>query len=266
MEILDIQATNEMAYEPYPTLLKKGIRSESLYFVPAVKLIIKPTKWIDCFYRLFWENNYLHAGHGGISMFSQYPKTKDVQRFGECKEFNVFEMKITLAEVFDFLYDACPPLLRKDLPTSTKSMDDILTLMKTFLMEDSQQLDMYQSIFEKITKYGYFEKPCVLDLRYMDAMRNKTPQGLLCQVVYSNTPLEKFNDSHTVSYGIFMLGMNNNSDVKLLVDLMCKHQQIYLDVCDIHRDPNAGMFIMIQYTGSMFNPIIEKSYKPFMNV
>lgn len=262
MEILEITPTNDIGYEPYPTLLKKGIRSESLYFIPAFKLIVKPTKWIDCFYRWFWENNYLHLGRGDMSMLTQYPKPEGKETW---KEWNAFEMHITLAEVFDFIYDATPPILRKDLPDSLRTIEDIKDLLTTFLIEESQQREMYQSIFQKITKYGYFEKLNVMDLRYMQAMRDKTPQGLLCQVIYSNKPIDDFKASSTVAFGIFMLGANNNTDIKAFVDRMFKHQQRWLDVCDIHRDPNHGMFIMIRYTGSMLNQLIDKSYSPFLS-
>ena len=263
MEILEITKTNDIGYEPYPTLLKKGIRSESLYFVPAVKIIIQPKKWIDCFYRLFWENNYLHLGSGDQSHFIQYMKPDEKNN---TNTFNAFEMTITLAEVFDYLYDATPPLYRKELPNSTKNIDDIVDLLKTFLIEDTAQTQMYQSIFQKITKYGYFEKPNVIDLSYMDAIRKATPTDLVAQVIHANKPIESFSDFHEIVFGIFLLGMNNNTDVKFLVDLMFKYQQRTLDVCDILKDHNLRMFLMIKYTGSMLNSIVKKSYTPFMQI
>jgi hypothetical protein len=263
MEILEITKTNDIGHEPYLTLLKKGIRSESLYFVPAIKVVIRPKKWIDCFYRLFWENNYLHLGLGNQSHFIQYPRPEGKEL---AKEFNAFEMTVTLAEVFDYLYDATPPLYRKVLPDSTKEMDDIIDLLKTFLIEDTAQTQMYQSIFQKITKYGYFEKPNVIDFSYMDAIRQRTPTDLVAQVIHANKPIDSFSDSHEIVFGIFLLGMNNNTDVKLLVDLMFKYQQRTLEVCDITKDPNRGMFLMIKYTGSMLNSIVKKSYAPFLQI
>ena len=257
MEILSIKKASGLDSEPYVTLLNKGIRSESLYHINAVHILIKPTKWIDCFYRLFWEANYLHLKYVDMSKFIS---------FTDDKSWDVFEMHMTLAEAFDFLYDATPPLYRKGLPDSTKNIDDIIELMKTFLLEKSKQLETYHSIFEKITKYGWFEKPNVMDMRYLDVMREQTPTGPICQVLYSTTPLERYHDeSHVTTYGIFVLGFNNNKDVKEFIDIMYKHSQKTIEVCDIHKDPSRGMFVMVQYTGSMLNSIITKSYEPFLS-
>ena len=261
MEILSIKkASGLVNEEPYTTLLRKGIRSESLYSVPAIKLVIKPDKWIDCFYRLFWENNYLHMRHTDQSMFVNF------DTMNTKKDFNAFWMTMTLAEVFDYLYDACPPLYREHLPESTKNLDDIIDLLKTFLTEKSAQQEMYQSIFRKITKYGYFEKPNVIDLSYMDAIREHNPVGLVTQIIYATKPIQNFRDEHGISTGIFLLGMNNNTDVKYLIELMGKHQQNWLDVCDITKDSSRGMFIMVKYIGSMLNESIKKSYSPFVEM
>lgn len=261
MEILSIEkASGLVNEEPYITLLRKGIRSESLYSIPAVKLVIKPNKWIDCFYRLFWENNYLHMPHTDQSVFINFGA------IGNKNDFNAFRMTMSLSEVFDYLYDACPPLYREHLPESTRNLDDIIDLLKTFLMEKSAQQEMYQSIFQKITKYGYFEKPNVIDFKYMDAIRKHTPTGLVTQIIYATKPIQNFRDEHGISSGIFLMGMNNNTDVKYLIELMGKHQQNWLDVCDITKDSNRGMFIMVKYIGSMLNNCIKKSYAPFVEM
>jgi hypothetical protein len=261
MEILSIKKISGLVNEqPYTTLLDKGIRSESLYSIPAIKLVIKPDKWIDCFYRLFWENNYLHMPHTDQSIFINDKSANDD------KSFNAFCMTITLAEVFDYLYDACPPLYREHLPDSTRNLDDIMALLETFLMEKSAQQEMYQSIFQKITKYGYFEKPNVIDLTYINAIRDHNPTGLVTQVIYATKPIQSFKDEHGIASGIFLLGMNNNTDVKYLIELMYKHQQNWLDVCDITKDSTYGMFIMTKYIGSMLNSNIKKSYSPFVEM
>ena len=261
MEIVSItKASGLINEEPYATLLEKGIRSESLYSIPVIKVLIKPEKWIDCFYRLFWENNYLHMPHVDQSIFVNEKSMNDK------KDFNAFRMTVTLAEVFDYLYDACPPLYRRHLPDSTKKLDDIMALLETFLMEKSAQREMYHSIFQKITKYGYFEKPNVIDFAYMDAIREYNPTGLVTQIIYATKPIQSFTDEHSIASGIFLLGMNNNTDVRYLIELMEKHQQNWLDVCDITKDSNKGMFIMTKYIGSMLNSNIKKSYSPFVEM
>jgi len=258
MEIIDIKIDNNMRSEPYPTLLSKGIRSECLYFNTAVIVTIKPKKWIDCFYRLFWEDNYLHIPRTRHSKFVRH-ESKDI--------FDLFEMHLTLAEVMDFLYDATPPLLRNQLPSGTQTIDDIVELMKTFLIEESKQRDMYQSIFQKITKYGVFEKRNVMDLQKMQLLRQKTPTGLLCQVIYSTSALQTMFDTNVTVNGIFLLHANNNTDMEEFVRTMFKYYgQHSVTVCDVHRDPSSGNYIMIQYIGDMFNELVTRTYKPFVSV
>lgn len=258
MEILDMKATLDIGNEPYLSLLNKGIRSECLYFVPAVVLTIKPDKWINCFYRLFWEDNYLHIPYVNKSKFVCYPVDDSDNGY------NAFEMKITLAEVFDFLNDATPPLYRQQLPDSTRNMDDIMALMKTFLMEKTDQTEMYQSIFQKITKYGPFTKPNVIDMTKTLAIRKYVTDGPVCTVIYANTSIDEIKDSRRVINGIFLLNTYNNKDMSNFVYQMYIHNQRTMTVCDIHRDPNSGMYIMFQYIGSMFNRIVYKSYAPFL--
>lgn len=248
MEIVSITKADGMDNEPISTLLQKGIRSESLYYQTAVHVVIKPTKWIDCFYRLFWESNFIH-------MTQQQQST--------INDDGLFHMNLTLAEVFDFIYDATPPLYRNQLPDSMRNIDDIVELMKTFLLEQSEQQTMYQSILCKMVKYGVFDKPNNIQLNYVELIRKYVPTGIIGQVIYSVSPIENFNGMN-INKGIYLLTMNNNDDVEQLVHLMHNDGLLNLDVCDIYKDPTHGMLLMIQYDGKMMNEIIYKSYKPFL--
>lgn len=251
MKVLNITSlptmSNDNQFEVFQYMLRNNIRSEAIYnqhFISIEILIEDNKELIDVYYRLFWEANYLN-----LREHSKLTKTVDDFKF---------EMNITIGEALDILYDATPPLLREQLPNSTKELEDIVLLLKTFLMEDDPQQITYIGIMRQHTKFQIFEKGTSFTTDKISLIRRSVPSGVICHVMQSDISIKSLMDNSFME-GLVLFHCNNSSELFELSDVLRKFKFTVLDV----TKSMSGTYVLVNGT-MYFGEIVQRSYEPFM--
>ena len=143
MEILSIKKhytiENNRFHDVINETLNSGSYNESLYYKYTLMVTIKPEKedfLSMLYYRAFWESI---GDHKEI-----YPAEK-----------NTYTFLMSLMTAIDFIYEATPPLLQSKIKESITSIDNIVEILKTYLLEDNPDRELRIGIFFK--KNGMYD-------------------------------------------------------------------------------------------------------------
>jgi hypothetical protein len=119
--------------------LNSGSYNESWYYKYTLMVTIKPEKadfLSMLYYKAFWESI---GDHKEI-----YPAEK-----------NTYTFLMSLMTAIDFIYEATPPLLQSKIKESITSIDNIVEILKTYLLEDNPDRELRIGIFFK--KNGMYD-------------------------------------------------------------------------------------------------------------
>lgn len=146
MKILDIckgtTETNNKIYDAINETLKSGSYNEAMYYKYTIMVDLAVEKNNDyllmLYYRAFWES----IGDPHII----YDTTKSPKR-------HPFVMSLMTA--IEIIYEATPPLLQSEIKKSITSIDNIIEILKTYVMENNPDVNLRRGIFFK--KNGMFD-------------------------------------------------------------------------------------------------------------
>ena len=146
MKILNIYKhtteTNNKIYDAINETLKSGSYNEALYYKYTILVNIEIEKTNDylllLYYRAFWES--IGDPH------NMYDTTESPKR-------HTFRMSLMTA--IEIIYEATPPLLQGEIKNSITSIDNIIEILKTYILEDNPDVILRRGIFLK--KNGMFD-------------------------------------------------------------------------------------------------------------
>lgn len=146
MKILDIckgtTETNNKIYDAINETLKSGSYNEALYYKYTILVDVEVEKNNDyllmLYYRAFWES--IGDPH------NIYNTTKSSKR-------HPFIMSLMTA--IEIIYEATPPLLQSEIKNSITSIDNIIEILKTYVLENNPDVNLRRGIFFK--KNGMFD-------------------------------------------------------------------------------------------------------------
>lgn len=146
MKILNIYKhtteTNNKIYDAINETLKSGSYNEALYYKYTILVNIEVEKTNDyllmLYYRAFWES--IGDPH------NIYDTTESTGR-------HTFRMSLMTA--IEIIYESTPPLLQSEIKNSITSIDNIIEILKTYILEDNPDVNLRRGIFFK--KNGMFE-------------------------------------------------------------------------------------------------------------
>lgn len=122
--------------------LKSGSYNESLYYQYTIMVDIEVESKSDhlllLYYKAFWES----IGDGK-------------ELYSRDDNFKKFSFMMSLMTAIDFIYEATPPLLQSEIKSSITSIDNIIEVLNTYLLENNSDKKLRASIFFK--KNGLFE-------------------------------------------------------------------------------------------------------------
>ena len=146
MKILNIYKhtteTNNKIYDAINETLKSGSYNEALYYKYTIMVDLAVEKNNDyllmLYYRAFWES--IGDPH------NIYDTTETSKR-------HTFRMSLMTA--IEIIYEATPPLLQGEIKNSITSIDNIIEILKTYILEDNPDVILRRGIFLK--KNGMFD-------------------------------------------------------------------------------------------------------------
>ena len=149
MKILDIkdcdrEAFNFEMHDCINKTLETGSYCEPLYHKYALKVTATCEDNNDFLLRVFREA-YLNISG---TTFTGSPLEMD-------REDTTFWFKTTLMDVINFIYEATPPLLQNKIKESITSIENIIELLKTYLIEDNGDKELRVGIFLRLN--GLFD-------------------------------------------------------------------------------------------------------------
>lgn len=140
-------------YDKYPIcndLLGHGYYSDTLFDKCFIEVTVDISNNIEAIiFRKLWEDVYIKL-------------TKSITKFNP--ETNELIVGITLSEALGFIYKATPPRFQSSIADSHKSVGDIISSMRTFLMGDNSYIAFSDMFFEHAhlkkfdTKWQNFHK------------------------------------------------------------------------------------------------------------
>lgn len=145
---------NGKLVELVESLLDQGIHSDGVFEQVFINITLadinSAPESVNLLYRLLWENNYMKYSSMHQSEFLNTTIDEDTER--------VVNLSISLSEAIGYIYMATPPALQHQIPNSIRSYDDIIELLKTFLMDTkSPEYRHYLDLFFIHTHYRPFE-------------------------------------------------------------------------------------------------------------
>lgn len=145
MKILDIYKhiteTNNKIYDVINETLKSGSYNEALYYKYTIMVNIEIEKNNDyllmLYYRAFWES----IGDPHNIYDTTNPKRHS--------------FRMSLMTAIEIIYEATPPLLQSEIKNSITSIDNIIEILKTYVLENNSDVNLRRGIFFK--KNGMFD-------------------------------------------------------------------------------------------------------------
>lgn len=145
MKILDIYKhiteTNNKIYDVINETLKSGSYNEALYYKYTIMVNIEIEKTNDyllmLYYRAFWES----IGDPHNIYDTTTPKRRS--------------FRMSLMTAIEIIYEATPPLLQSEIKNSITSIDNIIEILKTYVLENNSDVNLRRGIFFK--KNGMFD-------------------------------------------------------------------------------------------------------------
>lgn len=120
--------------------LESGSYNESLYNQYVVDVTVKCESKKDKILLLYSKAYWISIGKG-----------KGIFNNGD----DTYSFCMSLMNAIDFIYEATPPLLQSEIKSSITSVDNIIDVMKTYLLENNPDLQLRISIFLK--KNGLYD-------------------------------------------------------------------------------------------------------------
>lgn len=145
MKILDIYKhiteTNNKIYDAINETLKSGSYNEALYYKYTIMVNIEVKKTNDyllmLYYRAFWES------------------IGDPHNIYDTTTPNRHSFRMSLMTAIEIIYEATPPLLQSEIKNSITSIDNIIEILKTYILEYNPDVNLRRGIFLK--KNGMFD-------------------------------------------------------------------------------------------------------------
>ena len=142
MKITNIVFDSSLGFsiEDVNGLLYNGIRNDYIFEKSYITISIEDANPIDILYRKYWEDVYLQNDDKHRSFID---KSK-------------FTMILSLNEVMMFINRAIPPRIH-DLINNIKSVNDIIDMLKEFLVVESGMSITYHSFFKDTLHFQKYE-------------------------------------------------------------------------------------------------------------
>lgn len=239
------------------TLLSQGIHSDGIFENTFIKIEIEDARVaidsLNQLYRLLWENNYIKL--------QSTNRSSDITRTWH-------QLVITLSEAIGFIYKATPPILQKDIPDSIRSYDNIIELLKTFLMDKkSPEYVHYLDLFFSHVRYKPFETQWNLKPQQEKAnmlYEFKDRISPILYIIYSTADVMRMFSpmtDHVYMYGMLV------ADKTTIDDALCFITDYDFHVDNIHIE-NGLTYITIWHdqltVDSDVCDLIKTSYKSIM--
>lgn len=238
-------------------LLRNGIRSEAVYNNQMIRVVLEldqPKKdYVDMFYRMFWEDNYLNLD----------PKNRSAIHYLSESDKYIFDMRITVGEALDFIWDATPPLLRDQIPDNTKTIDQIIGLLKTFLMEEDPQKITFEGIFRKYSKFDQYQKGYSFQTKLdrLRLIRDKVPTGAVTNIIYATTSISDIINGNRTR-AVYLIHCNNTSEIQEVVKIVMGLDDY--QILDVLKSM-SGFYLLLSATSNTLKDIVKRSYSPFLS-
>lgn len=149
MKILQVEYMKDYASLPshrdtvlLKYLLRKSIMNDYLLENTWFSVALKPDSVMDFMYRRLWETVYLRTKRQ-----SSYDTNT-----------GVMTLWVSLADIIQYIRSATPPRLSSSIEDSIKDIDNIVEILKQFLMGDNGgHTQFYISLFKQLTRMEPFE-------------------------------------------------------------------------------------------------------------
>lgn len=175
VEVIKYYDTGDL-YQITNQMLNLGIQNDVVFenFGFYMRVVFdKPT---DVLYRMMWEDLYLR-------------KTKRSQYVTADRMI----LRISLSEALEYICDATPPILRPRIPQATRSVDNVHSLLNSFLVEtEDSQHEYHLSLFKKKMRLEPFETAWSYDTRKIDMMTKMHPdKQMVCVIDAMTYPIDR---------------------------------------------------------------------------
>lgn len=228
-------------------LLENNMRCEYLYNKCIVSMKINQSHEFNAFSRLLWESNYQMRNPSDNSYFDEDGST--------------FNIRLTLGECVDYIWKCAPPIYQKQIPNIVKNVEDLCSLMKTFLFENARK-EMYHEFFKEITQYDKYNKPVSFDSVGVDTLAGYSKDDKnICYVISADKDIMNI-DNDTIIEGIFMIRILNRKHLKEFNNTINSNEYV---LCDYESKSIGGYYITIKAKTNKLNKMINDSYTPIIN-
>lgn len=146
MEVLEINkltATEGPTAEFINKSLESGSYCEYMYHSYIFEVCVSYESNMDILLRAFYESYCNSLG-------------KDLSTYIKCYEPGKLTFWMTLMDAIDYIYQATPPLLQSEIKSSITSIDNIIEILKTYVLEDNADKQYRVGLFLKVN--GFYER------------------------------------------------------------------------------------------------------------
>jgi hypothetical protein len=241
-------------------LLQKGIFNDHYFEHVMFNIIVEPDSWQDFLFRYLWESVYLRRSSSEQSVPCY--KNKITKNSDSCL------LKVSLAELLEFITVATPPSLKHLIPDSTKNVKNIMDVIKEFLFkENGGQKQLYHSMFKKVLRMELFGTKKTYDVKRMDSLREYNPNlkdDVDITIDVESATSDIFNHFFILDKGNFGMQITiqfiNDTQIKYLLshDLLKTFDitNVYL----IKKNLYVSMYTLNYIPNDAINKIIKHSY------
>ena len=230
------------------SLLNRGMFNDYVMDHQFIEMTVEPDNPIDCMYRQMWETIYTHLGYSSYNY-----KTKQMT------------LTISLSEAVQFIHNATPPRLKHLVKDALKSIDDIMTLLKQYLMDDNGGHQItYLSMFKKIMRVEPYETVWEYDTTPILVLRQQgNPNNLVGAIIGTSVSVKDLitnDDVHDIPLQM-LFHYQNDGQLNALFRIISNFnkdicfQEMY--VLNIKQDDEGGRYIM------MYSPRFSNNNKEF---
>ena len=259
-------------------LLEKGIFNDYVFDHYWIAITVELDEYIQFLYRYMWEDLYLHIKQSWY--FTPTNLSQSATRRSVFTDNKTLFVDMSLSEALQFIELATPPALKHLIPESTNSVDNVIAILKQFLMEENGgQLITYIDIFKKTMRFNYFETRWSYDLKPIEILREvgENQNGLVCAFIASTKAIEdiaKNESPYSLDEFQLLFHCQNDKQVKLLIDLTgvdhidkCGCSQT--SILNIKPDNCGGFYVMCYYQNQYqfseeFRKLIKENYRKFI--
>lgn len=235
------------------TLLSKEITNTKVMEQTYFRIGVSIDSPIQLFYRELWTQTYLRRKDE-----DSYPDRYDLNEYDslypEDLPHDEFLVKMSIAECLEFINSVTPPALKKDIPDNTKSLDDILKLMRFFLHEekDPKLIALYKSTFYRVTHMEMFDSGWTPDFKKLALIRkimnekgyDKDNFGtFIGYVEASNLSIDNLIEAkyrQEDNYVQMIFNADTDEDIRDLYEWL---DSLNFNICNLYCDTNVGLVV-----------------------